>query len=448
MRVLFVYPNKESAGFKPIGISLLSAILKREGHETALFDTTFFDLGYSDTNEALKEAGFFKPTDIDKYDVGKKKVDLKEELRKKMEQFKPDVLAVSALSDEVSIGLEVSRLAKEIKPEIKTIWGNKAVTIGDGRVFEDPAIDRYIIGEGIVLLPLFLEHWNEVMHCGPSPYFQNLDSLPYLDWSIFDDRQFLKQYDGKVLRGGDYMITHGCPNSCTYCINDGYRKLHGPNAGKYIRQYSIRRVIAELAYLSERWDLHFFKFHDEDFLLKNDCYLSELSEKYKRNIGLPFTIMANARSVTVRKAMLLKEMGCVSVSMGFEAGNPIIRQILKRRETKEEIVAATKLLNAYDIRTSSFNMIGLPFDTEETILETIRLNADSRVQYPNVSFFFPLEGTKLRDISIEYGFFKPEENAEFRTDRPVLKLPEIPPEGLMYYFTNFARLVKEARKGG
>jgi radical SAM superfamily enzyme YgiQ (UPF0313 family) len=258
----------------------------------------------------------------------------------------------------------------------------------------------------------------------------------------------LKQYDGKVLRGGDYMITWGCPNSCAYCINEGYRKLHGPNAGKYIRQYSAKRAVEELQYLKEKWDLQFFKFHDEDFLLKDMDYLARFAFQYRDGVGLPFTIMANARNVTVDKVQLLKKIGCVSVSMGFEAGNPVIRQLLKRRETKEEIIAATKLLNDYGIRTSSFNIIGLPFDTEETIQETIRLNADSGVQYPNVSFFFPLEGTKLRDISIEYGFFKPDDNVEFRTNLPVLKLPLVSEEKLMYYFKNFARLVKEARKGG
>jgi anaerobic magnesium-protoporphyrin IX monomethyl ester cyclase len=445
MRILFVYPNKESCGFKPIGISLLSAILKREGHETALFDTTFFDLGYTDTNEELKDAGFFKTTDIDKYDVKKKKVDLKTELAKKMHEFEPDVLAVSALSDEVKIGIEISRYAKEINPGIIVAWGNKAATMG---MVPDESMDFWVRGEGIELLPALLKKYNDVRGgFGPLGFFQDLDSLPFLDWSIFDDRQFLKQYDGKVLRGGDFMITHGCPNSCTYCINDGYRKLYGSNAGKYIRQYSAERATDELRVLKLKWKLEFFKFHDEDFLLKDYGYLEELYERYLWSIVLPFTIMTNARSVTMEKVKLLKLMGCVSVSMGFEAGNPILRQILKRRETTEEIINATKLLNEYGIRTSSFNMIGLPFDTEETILETISLNAKAQVQYPNVSFFFPLEGTKLRKIAIDYGFYKPG-TEEFRTDSPVLKLPEIDESKLRYYFKNFSTLVAEARKGG
>ena len=64
-----------------------------------------------------------------------------------------------------------------------------------------------------------------------------------------------------------------------------------------------------------------------------------------------------------------------------------------------------------------------------------------------MSFFFPLEGTKLRQIAIDYGFYKPN-SEEFRTDRPVLELPEIQEEDLIYYFKNFAKLVKDARKGG
>jgi len=445
MKILFVYPNKEGFGIKPIGISLLAAILKKEGHEVDLFDTTFYDLGYIDTNELLKKQGFFKHTNIDDYNVAKKKIDLKEELYKKLKLFNPEILAVSALSDEVEIAEKISEYVNEYEKEVIIIWGNKAVTMG----YLPINYDYIIKGEGIESLKNLLISNNYIGTVTEvDKYFQDLDSLPYLDWSIFDSRQFLKQYDGKVLRGGDCMITWGCPNSCTYCINEGYRKLYGPNAGKYIRQYSVNRAISELEYLKNTYKLEFLKFHDEDFCLKDIEYLQELAVKYVEYVGVPFTIMANARNLTEDKIKILKYMGCVSVSMGFEAGNDIIRKILNRKETKEQIIESTKMLNSYGIRTSSFNMIGLPFETEETILETIKLNADSEVQCPNVSFFFPLEGTLLRKISIDYGFYKPDKNVKFITNEPVLSFPGISKDKLNYYFENFNNLIKEFRKGG
>ena len=62
MRILFVWPNKDAFGFKPIGLSLLSAIARRLGWEVKLFDTTGIDLGYVGNTESGQNAKIFKPS--------------------------------------------------------------------------------------------------------------------------------------------------------------------------------------------------------------------------------------------------------------------------------------------------------------------------------------------------------------------------------------------------
>ena len=41
-RILFLYPNERGMSTIPPSITALSQILKDEGHQTALFDTTFY----------------------------------------------------------------------------------------------------------------------------------------------------------------------------------------------------------------------------------------------------------------------------------------------------------------------------------------------------------------------------------------------------------------------
>ena len=43
MRILFVFPNVGEPGYKLVGVSTLSALAKKAGHETALFDASFID---------------------------------------------------------------------------------------------------------------------------------------------------------------------------------------------------------------------------------------------------------------------------------------------------------------------------------------------------------------------------------------------------------------------
>jgi hypothetical protein len=153
--------------------------------------------------------------------------------------------------------------------------------------------------------------------------------------------------------------------------------------------------------------------------------------------------MAHAKSITHEKVELLLRMGCASVSMGFESGNEWIRRnVLNRKETTEVIIEATKLLNEAGIRTSSFNMLGLPFETRDAIFDTIELNRKSEVAYPDVSFFFPYEGTELFKVCIDNGFWIPDPNAAFRSDKPALLNATISAEELIAIRDRFVFYVK------
>ena len=464
MRILFVWPNKDQFGFKPISLSLLSAILKKKGHNVDLFDTTFIDFGFKDNTEVRTKLRLFKEVDFSKFDVVKKKIDLRQEFIKKLEEFRPDILAISALSDEVSIGFKLSEIAKRWNDKITVVWGNKAATMVPEEILECKDVNFVCIGEGLEFLPEFVDclskngdprnirniGWRDeegsVQKNELKPYYQHLDSLPFLDWSIFDKRQFLKAFDGKIYRGGDHMIFWGCPNQCTYCINASYRELYGPKAGRFLRYYSVDRIIEELKYLVKKWNIDFFKFHDEDFCLKPMDYFNNLAERYQKEIGVPFTIMVNAKNINREKVALLKKMNCVSVTLGIETGNLRLRkEVLKRIETPEEIMEATKMLNETGIRTSSFNMLGLPFENRQMVMETIELNKKAQVLYPNVGFFFPLEETELRKIAIENGFFDESSNAVFQQDKPALTLPDISTEELIALRERFVLYVKMPR---
>ncbi len=129
MKVLFIWPNKDSFGFKPIGLSLLSAIAREIGWETRLFDTSEIDLGFIGCSEAGQQAKIFKPIDMVLYGHKKKKTDLRVEFLKVMEEFQPDCLAFSVLSDEALIAAEITFIAKELFPKLPVIWGGKYPTL-------------------------------------------------------------------------------------------------------------------------------------------------------------------------------------------------------------------------------------------------------------------------------------------------------------------------------
>jgi radical SAM superfamily enzyme YgiQ (UPF0313 family) len=461
VRVLFVWPSKDSFGFKPIGLSLLSGIARSLGWETKLFDTTEFDFGFADNTQAGESAKVFKPVNLSQYGHVKGKFNLNEKFTKVLDKFKPDCLALSVLCDEYLIANEISSISKRIRPELPIIWGGKYPTLNPEKSLKMFNADFVCASEGLDAFPDFLKAFSgngdlynipniwakkkdgSIVQNNIRPLRNNLDDLPYVDWEMFDKRHFYKPYDGDVYIGGDHMLNWGCPYSCSYCINHFYHEAYD---NKYfMRRYSSKRIINELKALVNKYNLQFFRFHDEDFLMRPLEGFRELSDTYRLEINLPFTIETNPKSVTKERVELLQNMNCASVSLAVETGNNELRRnLLKRVDSEEDIIRAFALLKDAGIRTAAFTMLGIPFETRETYNDTVALVKKSNAQYPMSGFFYPFEGTKLRDVSTKEGFFNPEDEEKFvyKRDKPALSFKNLSEKELIEMRKVFILYVK------
>jgi len=117
----------------------------------------------------------------------------------------------------------------------------------------------------------------------------NLDELPFYDWDIYSDFHYYRIYDGEVNKMGDYSTSRGCINNCSYCFNKLLRKSYGMKHS-LIRRYSVERIIDELVYLKEKYNITFIKFHDSDFLNKSNSYFDKFSSLYQKYVNLPNTV--------------------------------------------------------------------------------------------------------------------------------------------------------------
>lgn len=448
MKLLFIWPNKDAFGFKPIGIAILSALAKDRGWDVELFDTTDIDFGYVHHTDSATSAKMFKPVDLTPYGWIKKKVDVEQKLLAHLRRYQPDCVAVSALTDERIIAKNLTDVVKIWNVDVPVIWGNKFATLKPEETLKEYGADFVCRAEGVEAFPEFLEAlefhkdlysisniWgkkdNKVVANPVRPLMRSLDSLPYLDWSIFNKKgHFYKPFDGNAYRAGDHMTNWGCPYKCTYCINHVLHKMY--NNRYFVRRYSIERIIKELKYLKATYGLEFMKYHDEDFLMRPTNYLEKFAEIYKSEVNLPFVIETNPKSVTEKKGQLLAKMNCVSVSLAIETGDPYLRKnVLKRVDSERDIVKSFSILNDLGIRTSSFFMLGLPFETRETYMKSVEIARKANVKYPLATFFFPFEMTELREVSIQNGFYSPDQEKVYRSDSPALNFKDLSDDELI-----------------
>ncbi|MBN1868368.1 cobalamin-dependent protein [Candidatus Sumerlaeota bacterium] len=376
MKILFLAKNI-ALDQEPIGIMLLSALLKKAGHETCALN-----------------------------------MDRAADLRAEIERLAPDMLAYSLVSNNYR---EVLRRNREIKtwfkgpavfggphptffPEMIEEEGVDVVCRGEGDEAMVELADALQAGKDIARIPnLWVKDGGEVHRNALRPLIEDLDSLP------FPDREVTYRLVDRAQNGIHFAITgRGCPFDCSYCFNHLARKMA---PGKYVRRRSVGNVIEELKEVKARRGSRLFSFQDDTFTM-HPTWLAEFAEVYPREIGLPYACHGRADLIDEPMAEVLARSGCVMVCVGLESGNDHLRKdILDKHVSREDLLRASRVLRDYGILLLTQNLIGIPHETIDTVLETIDLNYRCRPEVMQLNLYTPHPATKLGRYACEQGLF-------------------------------------------
>lgn len=435
MKILFVFPNIDCGGYKPVGLTAVMNSCRRAGYEVKLFDTSFIDTKYlienklySGIDQAGEEILNFKPVDTSGYNLIEEKIDIKEELRLILEDFKPDVVGISVLSVEWKLTVHILRTIKSFNKDIITVVGGVHTFADPVGSINEPSLDIICIGEGELVFLELLKKIDEKRDYENTPGFWvkkngnlfknqigqvllDLDQLPYFDYDLYDERLLYRVYDGKVYRSGDHVITRGCYEKCSYCLYDTMHQANSDNLK--VRRYQIDRIISELVYLKRKYNLNFYRFQDATFLSVGKAYLREFSDRYLKEVNIPFVVDASPQTLTEEKVRTLADMGCVSISIGVETGNEKMRAEVCYKPVKNStIIKAFDLANSHGLRTVSFLMMGFPMETREMYWDSVKIVKKAGIKNPAIGFVYPFKGSKLREQAIKLNLF--DEGAEER----------------------------------
>lgn len=422
MKVLFCYTDINMRGGAKsfhYGIAILSALLKKEGHQTSLY--------------------YMYP----QYEA--------KGLAVKIDDFKPDLLAFSSTSAQFGY---IKQILSEIhlSKNIFTICGGPHVTLEPGALESTPRLDSICRGEGeAALLELVdaLENkrdiyqiknlWvkdrkNNVVHENPSNRFvEDLESLPFPDRDLFPYQTIIDSDFGTAL----FMFARGCPFNCAYCSNQALKSVQ---EGKYVRFRSVDSCMEEIEEVLHKYTARAIYVNDDLFTL-NKTFVAEFCREYKKRFDLPFDINTRVGFLTEEICKQLKNANCRRVNIGIESGNPRIRQeVLNRKMTNEQIINAFKMIKNAGLKTKSFNMIGFPEETPKDFQDTIDLNKKIQPDSVILNIFDPYPGTPLgerckKERLIDY---KRMESKFIPKTDTVLNLPQFSRKEIKKFYKIFA----------
>ncbi|MFC1756631.1 B12-binding domain-containing radical SAM protein [Patescibacteria group bacterium] len=391
LKILFIIDNEDF--IDPMGPSYLLAVAKKAGHNgNALI--------LSNSKNPFKE----------------------------IEDYKPDVIAYSAVTGTHQKYFSFNKKVKEYFPNIFTIMGGAHPTFYPNCVKDQP-IDAICIGEGEgafteLLDKLAGEAKTEDLYNianlgfpnGPTnpvrPLITDLDSLPFPDRdTIFEKSLSIGNFPLKT-----FITSRGCPFNCSYCFETVLKELYR-GLGKYVRRHSVDHVIDEILDLKKRWPVEFIKFEDDLFVVGGkDPWLEEFAEKYPQKVGIPFNVLLRVDSINENTAKLLSKAGCTSVNTAIDSESEQIRkEVIGKNFSNEMVVENFKLLKHYGINVFNNMILGLPptgsIKTEDIIKadeETINLEIAAGVKFSSRTILVPYPGTKLGKQCEDEGYFKME----------------------------------------
>ena len=461
-KVLFLYPNLMLQTGFPLAVCILSAVLKKEGFEVALFDTTFYRTENVTSDEARMENLQIKPFDLgERFKHLRSKEQMFEDLVIKVEKYKPDLIAISILEDVYPLSVE---MLKEIEYcNIPVIAGGVFPTFAPEVVLSQKAVTMVCIGEGedaLVEVCHKLANHEDVsmiknLWVKKDDYIVknkirslkdiNLNPLP--DYSIFDKDRFIKPMKGKLCKMAPIETHRGCPFSCAFCNSGSQKVLYREGTGEnFLRIKDVGIIYDEINMLVANYGVEYIYFPADTFLAMSDDYFHEFVSMY-RKIALPFYCQTRAETLTEERVKHLNRIGCHSLSIGIEHGNEDFRyKVLNRKVANKLFVERIGLLENAEIMVTVNNMMGFPDETRELAFDTIKLNRKLNVYAQNAYFFTPYHGTPLREYCIERGYISNDSQTINITKNTTLNMPQFPADeirGLIRTFTLYVRFPED-----
>lgn len=360
---LIVPPNNfllDPLMYPPLGPLYIASVLEREG-----YDVLFLDLR---ATERLEEVSF---PEVEYY-------------------------GLTATTAGYNSAVKIKALIKSQNQRCVVFIGGVHATVRPDEAAEE--FDAVIVGEGERAVFEVLQGARGIVKADA---VEDIDSIP------FPARHLLKPearfscglFEGEKYRRTELattiISTRGCPFDCAFCASPAIYD------GK-IRFRSAENFVDELKHLASEYGCRSFKFIDDNFPLKKarTLEIAELLEPLEIN----FRCHTKTSLVDEELLLALPKAGCNEIAFGLEVADDYVLKKIQKHETVENQKRGVRLAKEAGLIVRLYMMVGLPFETWDTISNTKQFISENReyIDKYTLSTFVPYPGTDIYDNPDKY----------------------------------------------
>jgi anaerobic magnesium-protoporphyrin IX monomethyl ester cyclase len=405
MRVLLINPPRLVAGddivAPPLGLAYLAASLERTGQDVQVIDAFAMGLSF-------------------------------EQLEQEIKSRKPDLVGVTGMTPVIDSSFQTIKIARRYCPYV-VLGGAHASALGKTIFQECRDIDAIFIGEAEETFPAFIkaleanEDWSRIPgiipgkapeSAGPENPQRPVVERP--DEIAFPARHLLPldRYRHPLF-GGDRIATlissRGCPFQCTFCDKT--------IAGKKWRPRSPDNVLDEIEEIVNRFGINSLSFYDDIFTLDKQRVIQICQGIMERGINIDWKCENRINLVDDEMLGWMKKAGCRIIAYGVETPHQKGLDYLKKGVKSEQIENAFRRTREAGIQTLAYFIVGIPVETFEDEIETIRFAKHLEPDFVQFGTLSPYPGTELYKEAVEKGWYQERPAfapAEQGTRRPLL----------------------------
>ena len=382
-KVLLIYPyfytgvTKDQL-FPPLGIGLLSALLKEKGVETMKLDCTFLTL---------------------------------EDVISRAEAYNADITGIYVMTTFADNALKLLDKLRKISPGSIHIAGGPLPTLYPARFAEK--FDYVFKGEAAKSFPDFCyDYLNSpnridfIERINPESYpgiyslkngglystathlsKEEIDACPLPDRSGFDHGRYQElchRHSGK--KKTSIMMTYGCPFSCDFCSK--------PIFGKEVRFRSLDSIFDEIRdILSYGYDSLWIA--DDLFTFDTKFLKSFCKRLVDEKLGISWSCLSRVDTINDEIACEMKKAGCSKVYLGIESGNDEVLKLMNKSIDTSSVRNGVDVFIRNGIECAGFFIVGYPGETEATIEDTLEFSLSLGLDEISFNVPYPLPGSKL-----------------------------------------------------
>lgn len=314
----------------------------------------------------------------------------------------PDLLGISAVvSTAYGYVRELCRAVKQALPRVKIVLGGNLAASAE-LLHRLCRVDVCVIGEGEKIIVNVANHY--AAHAEDNSALERIKGITFLDKKgdfvftgyetaipaveLFDpDYSILEQYSrigtyiNDPLSRPDFsadprsyeahrlgkkmatvIFTKGCVARCTFC--------HRWDKG--FRQFPPEKVVAQIRYLMDRYNVGFIQFGDENF--GSDRKATDALIQLLQPLDILWKVGGvRAGTIDLDRLRRMREAGCVALYYGFETGSPEILQVMEKKLHAEDNCATARATFEAGLFTVYQLVLGMPGETHKTISDTIEM---------------------------------------------------------------------------